>query len=90
MAENFYTGSKPIEPSDVKTVPFDARFPNTDQSKNCWQNYVDFYKCIKLKGDDYKPCGQFLRAFSTLCPNEWVEKWDEQRENGTFPYPDLS
>jgi hypothetical protein len=49
MAENFYTGAKPIEPEDIKTVPFDARFPYTNQSKNCWQNYVDFYKCIKIK-----------------------------------------
>lgn len=49
MADNFYTGVKKIERSDIKTAAFDARFPNTDQTKNCWQNYVDFYKCIRLK-----------------------------------------
>ena len=34
---------------DLKTVGFDARFPHTNQTKNCWQNYVDFHKCIKIK-----------------------------------------
>jgi cytochrome c oxidase subunit 6b len=48
-AANFYTGAKPLEAVDVKTVPFDARFPNTNQTKNCWQNYVDFNKCIRIK-----------------------------------------
>jgi cytochrome c oxidase subunit 6b len=47
--ENFFTGAKPLAAEDLKTAPFDARFPNTNQSKNCWQNYVDFHKCIKLK-----------------------------------------
>jgi len=28
-AEAFYTGVKPIDPSQVQTVQFDARFPNT-------------------------------------------------------------
>ncbi|GMK55518.1 hypothetical protein CspeluHIS016_0205740 [Cutaneotrichosporon spelunceum] len=28
---------------------------------------------------------QFKRAYQSLCPNEWVAKWDDQVENGTFP-----
>lgn len=35
--------------SDFKTARFDARFPNANQTKNCWQNYVDFHKCLKIK-----------------------------------------
>lgn len=23
-----------------RTAPFDSRFPNTNQTKNCWQNYL--------------------------------------------------
>ena len=38
--------------NDLKTVKFDARFPNTNQTKNCWQNYVDFHKCLKVKVSD--------------------------------------
>ncbi|KAI8800714.1 cytochrome c oxidase, subunit VIb [Cladochytrium replicatum] len=73
--------SQPI----LKTVGFDARFPNTNQTKNCWQNYVDYFKCVDAKGEDFKPCHQFRQAFTSLCPDSWVEQWDEQREAGVFP-----
>merc|ERR1712241_1329528 len=69
----------------MKTPPFDARFPNQNQTRNCWQNYVDFHRCQKVKGEDYEPCDYFKRVYKSLCPNAWVEKWDEQVENGVFP-----
>ncbi|TPX65854.1 hypothetical protein SpCBS45565_g04868 [Spizellomyces sp. 'palustris'] len=56
---------------ELKTHGFDARFPNTNQTKNCWQNYVDYFKCTKAKGEDYAPCHQFKRAFTSLCPEKW-------------------
>ncbi|KAI9495381.1 cytochrome c oxidase, subunit VIb [Zychaea mexicana] len=73
--------------ADVKltTAGFDARFPNTNQTKHCWQNYVDYFKCINARGEDFAPCKQFYRAYHSLCPNEWIEKWDNQREEGTNP-----
>jgi hypothetical protein len=37
---------------------FDARFPNVNQTKHCWQNYVDYHKCIIAKGEDFAPCRQ--------------------------------
>ncbi|KIN02509.1 hypothetical protein OIDMADRAFT_52347 [Oidiodendron maius Zn] len=64
---------------------FDARFPNQNQTKHCWQNYVDYHKCILAKGEDFAPCRQFFLAYKSLCPSSWCERWDEQRENGTFP-----
>ncbi|KAK7112202.1 cytochrome c oxidase subunit 6B1-like [Littorina saxatilis] len=70
---------------EVKTAPFDARFPNQNQTRNCWQNFVDFHRCKKIKGDDYEPCEYFKRVYRSLCPNAWVEKWDEQIEGGVFP-----
>ena len=82
----------------LSTVGFDARFPNqnqvinTDQTKNCWQNYVDYFKCVEVKGeDDAAACFQFRKAYHTLCPLKWVnvvyqiEKWDGQREENVFP-----
>ncbi|XP_054763947.2 cytochrome c oxidase subunit 6B1-like [Lytechinus pictus] len=69
---------------NYRTAPFDARFPNTNQTKNCWQNYVDFHRCQKKKGDDYEPCEYFRRVYKSLCPLAWVENWDTQREEGTF------
>ena len=39
-------------------IGFDARFPNQNQTKHCWQNYVDYHKCIIAKGEDFAPCRQ--------------------------------
>ncbi|KAF2214622.1 hypothetical protein CERZMDRAFT_105200 [Cercospora zeae-maydis SCOH1-5] len=72
-------------PFKFVTAGFDARFPNQNQTKHCWQNYVDYHKCILAKGEDFKPCRQFYLAYRSLCPASWTERWDDQRENGTFP-----
>lgn len=29
----------------VKTVPYDPRFPATNQARNCYTRYNEFYKC---------------------------------------------
>ncbi|KAF7845677.1 hypothetical protein BT93_L1283 [Corymbia citriodora subsp. variegata] len=71
--------------ANLFTAGFDARFPNQNQTKHCWQNYVDYHKCILAKGEDFKPCRQFFLAYRSLCPSSWAERWDDQRENGTFP-----
>uniref|UniRef100_A0A8C2DX68 Cytochrome c oxidase subunit 6B1 n=1 Tax=Cyprinus carpio TaxID=7962 RepID=A0A8C2DX68_CYPCA len=100
-----------------RTAPFDARFPNQNQTRNCWQNYLDYYRCQKAldaKGVDTAPCDWYKRVYKSLCPLSWVnipsspisisnrimhegnlrstfpcvaqiEKWDTQREDGTFP-----
>merc|ERR1712060_31998 len=62
----------------LSTHTFDARFPTINQTKNCWQNYVDHKKCIKAKGEEFEPCAYFEKAFQALCPRRWIEKWDDQ------------
>ncbi|KAK2855090.1 hypothetical protein Q7C36_006959 [Tachysurus vachellii] len=71
-----------------KTAPFDARFPNTNQTRNCFQNYVDFHRCNKAlsaKGQETSPCEWYQRVYKSLCPISWVEKWDGQIQDGSFP-----
>merc|ERR1712080_104865 len=68
----------------IGTAPFDARFQNVNQIKACMANYVDFQKCVKAKGEDYKPCEFFFRNYKVLCPEYYVEKWDEAIEEGNF------
>ncbi|TID24404.1 cytochrome c oxidase polypeptide VIb [Venturia nashicola] len=63
------------------TAGFDARFPNQNQTKHCWQNYVDYHKCITARGEDFPPCRQFFLAFKSLCPSAWTARWDDQRAN---------
>ncbi|KPJ02171.1 Cytochrome c oxidase subunit 6B1 [Papilio xuthus] len=72
-------------PADIKTAPFDPRFPNQNQTRHCYQSYLDFHRCQKVRGEKYEPCNYFFRVYKSLCPNEWVEKWDTQRSEGTFP-----
>lgn len=65
---------KPLQMSEIKleTPPFDARFPNTNQTKNCWQNYLDFHRCVKVKGADAPVCNYFKKTYKSLCPDSWV------------------
>ncbi|KAK7228852.1 hypothetical protein V2G26_001022 [Clonostachys chloroleuca] len=58
---------------------------NALPTKHCWQNYVDYHKCILAKGEDFAPCRQFWHAYRSLCPSGWYQRWDEQREGGNFP-----
>lgn len=74
-----------VREDDIKTAPFDPRFPNTNQTRYCYQSYLDYYRCQKVRGADYKPCEYFSKVFHSVCPNSWIEKWDDQREEGTFP-----
>ncbi|XP_018408500.1 PREDICTED: cytochrome c oxidase subunit 6B1-like [Nanorana parkeri] len=83
MADDIHT-----KIANYKTAPFDARFPNQNQTKHCFQNYLDFHRCEKSlssKGQDPYPCQWYFRVYKSMCPNSWVEKWDDQREAGIFP-----
>ncbi|KAD4180100.1 hypothetical protein E3N88_28691 [Mikania micrantha] len=44
-------------------------------------------KCVAAKGDDASECEKFAKFYRSLCPGEWVDRWNEQRENGIFPGP---
>ncbi|XP_014289895.1 uncharacterized protein [Halyomorpha halys] len=76
--------TKQKEANPLQTAPFDPRFPNMNQTKYCYQSYVDFHRCQKVKGEKYDACQYFHRVFKSLCPNAWVEKWDSQVEEGVF------
>ncbi|KAI4877861.1 hypothetical protein NFI96_032690, partial [Prochilodus magdalenae] len=58
-----------------RTAPFDARFPNQNQTKNCWQNYLDYHRCqkaLEAKGVDVAPCDWYKRVYKSICPMSWV------------------
>lgn len=59
-----------------------------NQTKHCWQNYVDYHKCILAKGEDFAPCRQFWLAYRSLCPGGWYQRWDEQRGASAMLPPD--
>ena len=73
----------------LTTAPFDARFPNTNQTRACWQYYVDFNKCSRAKADEGGPehpgCKKLQRLARIMCPASWIEKWDSALEEGRNP-----
>lgn len=71
----------------LETAPGDYRFPTTNQSRHCFTRYVEYHRCVAAKGEDASECDKFAKYYRSLCPGEWVDRWNEQRENGTFPGP---
>ncbi|XP_063038962.1 cytochrome c oxidase subunit 6B1-like isoform X1 [Melospiza melodia melodia] len=75
-------------PKSAQIWGFCRRFPNQNQTRNCWQNYLDFQRCqraMDARGADATPCQWYFRVYKSLCPTSWVTAWDEAREEGTFP-----
>ncbi|GJR77795.1 cytochrome c oxidase subunit 6B-1-like protein [Tanacetum coccineum] len=71
----------------LETAPGDYRFPTTNQSRHCFTRYVEYHRCVAAKGEDASECDKFAKYYRSLCPGEWIDKWNEQRENGTFTGP---
>ena len=46
---------------------------------------AEYYKCIGEKGEEAEVCAKYAKAFRSLCPTDWVNKFEEQREAGTWP-----
>ncbi|CAG4950964.1 cytochrome c oxidase subunit 6B1-like [Colias croceus] len=71
---------------EFRTLRIDPRYPFQNQTRACYDNYCDYYKCTRLLGD-VDDCKIFKRYFETICPNFWIEHWDELRGKGAFPGP---
>lgn len=87
--ENTGEQVEPEEKPEIKleTAPADFRFPTTNQTRHCFTRYIEYHRCVAAKGDDAPECDKFAKFYRSLCPGEWVDRWNEQRENGTFPGP---
>ncbi|KAL9273039.1 Cytochrome c oxidase subunit 6b-1-like protein [Drosera capensis] len=85
-AEN---GEASEEAPEVKLemAPADFRFPTTNQTRHCFTRYIEYHRCIAAKGEDAPECNRFAKYYRSLCPGEWIDRWNEQRENDTFPGP---
>ncbi|XP_019870363.1 uncharacterized protein LOC109598901 [Aethina tumida] len=71
----------------VKTVAPDARYHNCNVTNWCYASFVDYQKCKILLGDVNPSCDEFKKIFQSICPNAWIQKWEEQIDNGTFAAP---
>ncbi|GAB5033576.1 cytochrome c oxidase polypeptide vib [Nannochloropsis oceanica] len=73
-----------LEVSDLPVPAKDERFPTINQALNCWNKYNEWVLCLKNNEKDEAKC--FLPRFNMreLCPGEWVEKWDADRDGDKF------
>ncbi|CAK9162716.1 unnamed protein product [Ilex paraguariensis] len=71
----------------LETAPADFRFPTTNQTRHCFTRYVEYHRCVVAKGEGAPECDKFAKYYRSLCPGEWIDRWNEQRENGSFPGP---
>ena len=55
------------------------------QARHCYTRYNEYHRCIAQKGEGAEECRVFQRAYRSLCPGEWLERWNEQRDEGTWP-----
>ena len=59
-------------------IPYDKRFPNANQTKACWINFVNFLKVAakadqeSVSLDEVARAGEYSRRYHTLCPNSMV------------------
>ena len=78
---------QPSHDISVKTAAYDARFPSYNQARNCYTRYNEYHRCIGVdeKGEEDPECKMYQRAYRSICPMEWVNSWNEQRDAGTWP-----
>mmetsp|Transcript_2501 Transcript_2501/g.4205 ORF Transcript_2501/g.4205 Transcript_2501/m.4205 type:complete len:96 (-) Transcript_2501:203-490(-) len=71
--------------ASFSTTPNDKKhFPATNQAHYCWQRYNEFVLCLKKSEGDAEACAPARHLAISLCPEDWINNWDEQRENGNF------
>ena len=68
-----------------KTTPSDNRFPTQNQMNHCWNRYNEWVLCLKESEGDSEGCAKKRQLAVSICPNVWLEKWDEGRDTGAFP-----
>ena len=68
----------------VRTTPRDTRFPAFNQAGHCFNRYNEWLVCLKQTKDE-DGCKPLRYLATNICPSLWTDKWDEEREEGTFP-----
>ncbi|TMW59935.1 hypothetical protein Poli38472_005004 [Pythium oligandrum] len=89
----------PAGEAKLKTTPIDPRFPNQNQAQHCWYRtnrrpsvhcvarrtrYNEYVLCLKNNDGDEDSCKKYFQAAHSICPSSWFDRWEEERENGTF------
>eukprot|EP00027_Filamoeba_sp_ATCC50430_P019384 CAMPEP_0168540870 /NCGR_PEP_ID=MMETSP0413-20121227/509_1 /TAXON_ID=136452 /ORGANISM="Filamoeba nolandi, Strain NC-AS-23-1" /LENGTH=103 /DNA_ID=CAMNT_0008570637 /DNA_START=32 /DNA_END=343 /DNA_ORIENTATION=+ len=77
-----------LKESGIKSADYNPRFPNANQTKNCWANFVEHHRCVAYAeehGIPLKRCARFKLAYKDICPEPLLEKWTAWVEENKFP-----
>ncbi|XP_032673231.1 uncharacterized protein LOC116845068 [Odontomachus brunneus] len=69
-----------------KHLGYDPRFQQQNQTQRCFVMYTDFYRCEHILGEGTGACAWFKEVFKSICPNAWIENWDELRLSGRLAW----
>jgi cytochrome c oxidase subunit 6b len=56
----------------VKSSPYDPRFPTTNQARQCYTRYNEFYRCKDQKSEDDEECKFYQKAYRSICPGIYI------------------
>ncbi|XP_010501741.1 PREDICTED: putative cytochrome c oxidase subunit 6b-like [Camelina sativa] len=59
----------------------DERSPVTNETRHCFNRYMQYHKCIEKNGRDANDCNNLRDYVRSMCPKELVETWEEQRKS---------
>lgn len=54
------------------------------QARTCYTRYNEYYRCKANRGEDDDECKFHQKAYRAICPGDWVDAWNEQRETGAW------
>ena len=66
------------------TMHTDTSHPLSHPHPNCRQKYNEFVLCVKKNGGDEDACKTAYQLAASICPDEDLTTWKEQRAAGTF------
>lgn len=46
--------------------------------------YNEWIVCLKKTSGDEELCKKKRWLAKSICPNDWMERWDDERDEGTF------
>ncbi|EZA50567.1 Cytochrome c oxidase subunit 6B1 [Ooceraea biroi] len=75
-----------IEEFQLRTPGNDPRFQQQNQTQRCFVMYTDFYRCEHILGRESEACTWFKDVFTSICPNAWIQHWDDLRVTGRLPW----
>jgi cytochrome c oxidase subunit 6b len=69
----------------ARTTPRQGKFPAQNQASHCWNRYNEWVLCLKTTDGNKDKCSMMRQYAMSICPDDWTGKWDEEREEGSFP-----